>query len=382
MKAHLKVSLPVIIFSIVALFAAFIARWYFHNFEKTSYERSTGYSQEARRNPFLAAQRFLRLRGIQLETRNNYKLFEEELGQYDTVIINSSRVGMSSRIKEIMIEWVKQGGNLVLLATEAFDYELESSRDIFLDELGLRYYPDNYVPESDDEALSEFTFSEFDESTQVHFNSSGYIEDTSGEASFVAGTEYADQLIQYQLESGLITITVDFSIWHNNRIDQFDHAMFLVQLIGNSDKTWLLYSRVQPSLLSLAFKHATTVSISVLAILLSIFLSSLWRKGAKTEDDKPINREIMQHVHAAAEFDYRLDKGQQLIQSLMDIIHQQMTRVSYGYARLTPAKQLDKIAQHTGIERDRISSLFEIENQNHESFLEKIILIQQIRKHL
>jgi len=362
------------------------ATWFFSNFYKEPFTRYHGFSEEARRNPFLAAQRFLETQNVEFEKRENYKLFDESIGKSDTIIINSSRVGMSAARLEKMKQWVKDGGSLVLLATEGFDYDFESSKDVFLDSLGLRYYKGDYdsYSYSDDssEDFVEFRFSESEDNTKVEFRNYGYIEDTSGDASFIAGNQYADQFIQYTLGEGLVSISTDFSIWNNYRIDDHDHAMFLRQIIGSSEKTWLLYNRIQPSLLSMAMSHAPMVVISVTIFLIVMFWSGLWRIGAKRADEEAINREIMQHLSASAEFSFRLDQGEKLIESLMESVHHRMAQLNHGYGRLTPPHKIEKIAIHTGIKKENLSVLLNNENESAEAFLEKVILIQQIRTHL
>ena len=381
-----KPSAAAIITYIALIVIGLGVRWYFSHFDKQYYSRDYGYSEEARRNPFLAAQLYLKANDVEFESRSNYKLFDDaelsNIGQFDSVLMHSSRVGMSSATRENMKSWVNKGGHLILLATEVYDYEFESSRDVFLDELGVRYYESDYIDGTDEERIADLTFNGYDQSTKVYFYTSNYIEDTSGTAAFIAGTEYADQLIQYDYGEGLITVIVDFGVWKNGRIDQHDHAMFLTQLIGTGSKAWLLYNRIQPTLLSMAVQNTPLIVISAVILLLVIFFSNLWRVGPKKRDESRVNREIMQHIEAAAQFNYRHDKGELLLKEMMQTIHQRLTQLSYGYSRLTPAKQLEKISHVTGMELNTLKPLLEEHNESHEQFIKKAKLVQQIRKHL
>ncbi|MCW8878684.1 MAG: DUF4350 domain-containing protein [Kangiellaceae bacterium] len=379
-------SVAAIITYITLIVIGLGVRWYFNNFDKQYYSKDYGYSEEARRNPFLAAQLYLKANDIEFEAHSNYKLFDDvnrsAIGQYDSIFIHSSRVGMSSTTRENMKNWARKGGHLVLLATEVYDYEFESSRDVFLDELGVRFYESDYVDASEEEKTAELTFNGYEQSSKVYFDTSAYIEDTSGDAAFIAGTEYADQLLQYDYGEGLITVVVDFDIWKNNRIDHHDHAMFLSQLIGRGTKAWLLYNRVQPTLFSMAVQNAPLIVISAVALLLVIFFSNLWRVGPKKADDLRVNREIMQHIEAAAQFNYRRDKGELLVNEMMQTIHHRFSQLNYGYSRLTPIKQLEKISHVTGIEINSLKPLLDEQNESHEQFINKAKLVQQIRKHL
>ena len=381
--------------------------WFVKTFDKVAFERHLGYSQEARRNPYLAAELFLKQRNTPLETRQDFNIFDDAVGQFDTVLISGSRIGMATSHRQKMRRWVEQGGHLVVLATEFYEYDFNASRDKFLDELGLRYYPnseeDYGYDEDEEEDLARLTFAGFDEESKVRFYPDGYLDDTSGEATFTAGTADNDQLVQYTLGEGLLTVLVDFSIWNNYRIDQLDHAMLLSQLIGNSPRAWLVYNRLQPSLFSLMVQHLPLVLTS--AGLLSIFLlfGALWRKGPARDDTPPVQREIMQHIAAAGEFAFRADSGQQLLLSLRQSIDQRLRQLVPGFQRLPADKQRLKLSQITGIAVERLSLLpqsdmSQSESQsnlnrldetsldprvvNQDTFVATVQLIQDIRKHL
>ena len=380
--SKLGISKTTVIFAVVTLIAGLVARWYFSNFDKEAFTVDRGYSVEARRNPFLAAEKFLTAKKVNFETRKNFSLFDEPVGQFDTILINSSRVGMSSARRKKMHEWVKGGGHLLLLATEPFDYDFNGSRDKFLDDLGLRYYKGDYAFDSEESELAKLDFEGYEVTTKINFRTSSYIEDASGEAYFAAGTDYGEQIIQYALDEGLVTVIMDFSIWNNFQIDQHDHAMFLVQLIGNSPKVWLLYNRVQPSLIMLAWDTVPMLIISSVVLLLLLLFSHLWRQGVPRKDTSAVHREIMQHIGAAGEFNYRSDKGRELSANLLDLINHQMSQLCHGYLRLSEADQLERLLHFTGIPKKQLALLFEHEHESYDVFLSKVKLVQQIRKHL
>ena len=383
-KFAIQVSTVTWIILGIAVLITLFSHWYFTNFDKIYYERDTGYSVEAKRNQFLAAQQFLQQFDINFEIRNDFGVFDEPIGQFDTIFVNTSRVGMAAKRREAMTDWVKQGGHLVLLATEFYEYDFESSRDKFLDSLGLRFYStdDDYTSYDDNESMTSFDFEGYDKETKVLFYDRGYIEDTSGEASFVAGPDHADQFVQYRLEEGLVSVLIDFSIWGNYRIDSHDHAMFLTQLIGGSEKAWLVYNRNQPSLVSLMFQHMPLIFLACAVILLAIILGQLWRVGSPIADSAHSQREIMQHIAAAGEFAYRADKGQSLLDSLNEGIHSRMAQLVHGYSRLSPAKQIEKLSAVSGIEKDRLLILWREPIDSQDAFLTRVQLVQEIRKHL
>lgn len=238
MNFHISKSTWAVVITIILVGSGYI--WFISNFNKVYYERNVGYSTEARKNQFLAAEMFLKKLNIDIESRHDFSIFDEKakFGKYDTAFINGSRIGMSQMRREKMHDWIKNGGHVVLLTTEFYDYDFNSSRDKFLDSLGLRYYDtsDDFTDYTEEESHTKLKFDDYSDETIIHFYDNGYIEDTSGNATFIGGTEHADQFIQYQIGDGLVSVLVDFSIFKNTRIDNHDHAIFLKQLIGQSEK--------------------------------------------------------------------------------------------------------------------------------------------------
>lgn len=369
---------------IAAVLYFFCSLWFFQTYTKVYYERSLGQSYEASVNPFLAAELLLKEREFEFEKYDNYTLFDQKPGDYDTVFIQSSRVGMTQSTTSKMRVWVEGGGHLVLLATEYYEYDREGSRDVFLDELGLRFYEDDeYYDE--DERLTNFKFDDYDEETHVDFGqwySNGYLIDDNGEAVFIGGNEHSDSMIQYELGEGLITVLTDFDQWTNYRIAQHDHAMFLLQLTGNSDKVWFVYQKNMPGLMSIIIDNALELSLSISIILFLIMFGNIWRKGAIRSDELPIQREIMQHIRAAGEFNYRLDDGYTLYDEMMQDISRLMEKKVYGFAKLSDADKIKKIHQYTQIKIEALKKLFNQEIENHNDFVSKVDLFQKIRKQI
>ncbi len=362
---------------------------FFTYFDKVTTEKNIGLSKEAKKNQFFAAKKFLKEYDINFQLLTDFSIFESidseatKLGEYDTVFIATSRVGMSEKLRNNMQSWINAGGHLVVVATEPFDLKLGESRDKFLDDLGFRYFLNQeYMDVSKEEELMHLTFENYEAETELHFDSSGYFEDNSGKARFIASNAHSNLLIQYDYGAGLVTVLADFSIWDNYYIAQHDHAIFMLQLIGVNKQAWLIYNRNQPSLLDLILNSMPMVVISTLVLLLILLGQKLWRKGRLKNDEQAWQREIMSHIYAAGEMSYSLDEGLILIEQQREIIIKRMAHLIHGYQRLTPEKQLLKLAQHSGIDKEKIKELWLPDNESQESFFRKIKLAQKIRKTL
>ena len=358
--------------------------WFYTHFDKVIKEVDRGAIQEARANPFYAAEKFLETVGKKAESQKNYSILDEDLQPYDTLIIESTRVGLTESKRQRINDWISSGGHLIVLATEFYDYDLGTSRDVFLDELGVRLY-ENYDygwGEQTDDRLTKVTFNDTQEITTISFSYENYLQDDSGEATFIGGNEYSDLFVQYTLDEGMITVVTDMDIWKNYYIDDYDHAMFLYQLIGSGERVNFLYNTKQPSLWSSMISLIPMVIISFILIIIAVLFSAGWRKGSPRSDDKFEQREIMQHIEAAGEFSYRSDDGKALLKSLKESLDNKLRYSIHRYSGLNEVDKRLKISQMTAISEKNLAIVWQDDELNHDSFVSKVLMIQEIKRRL
>lgn len=404
--------------------------WFYTHFEIVITEEDIGAIKEARVNPFYAAEKFLEKSGKKASSHKSYALVdtynissvassdldtktkenesllnlhetkkegkndtenineievsENKLEAYDTLIIESNRVGLSESKRVIIKEWLSAGGHLVVLATELYDDELSSSRDVLLDELGLRLYnnPDVTWEEDESDELTKVSFEDTKAITEIHFNNHYYIQDSNDEATLIGGNESTDFFAQYKVDEGMITVITDMNIWKNDLIAKHDHAMFLYQLVGGADQVWFLYNTVQPSLISIMIELIPLVVISFLIIIIFILFSASWRKGTPKDDDERIQREFMLHIEAAGEFSYRNDDGFLLLKGLMDALELKLRKSIHQYKKLSIVNKILKLSQLTGMNKEELEILWHENEMTQDHFIQKVVLIQEIRKRI
>jgi len=366
----------------VALIIGIYSYWFYTHFDKVIEEVDVGTSKEARKNPFFAAQKFLEKTGRVASSQKNFSVLDGELKTQDTLIIESTRVGLTETKRERIKTWLSSGGHLILLATELYDDDLGTSRDVFLDELGVRLYqnPQEAWEYQKEERLTSITFEGTEAITSVDFNQNYYLQDASGNATFIGGNDYSDLFAQYELGEGMITVVVDMNIWKNFAIDELDHAMFLYQLVGTAENIWFLYNTVQPSLWSIMRELIPMVLISFFVIIGVMLFSASWRKGAPKRDDQRIQREIMQHIEAAGEFDYRNDSGRTLLSNLMESMESRLRKSIHQYTKLDDTTKVIKLSHLVGLNKEQLSLLWEQPEYNEDDFLKRVILIQKIKR--
>jgi len=401
--------------------------WFYTHFEKVFNEKDIGPIKEARVNPIYAAEKFLEKVGKKSSSHKNYSIIDTyqidqiedvnsssqasqneqdeknknlisdnsheenfKLEAYDTLIIESNRVGLSENKRIKIKDWLSSGGHLILLATEIYDDELASSRDVLIDDLGLRLYENSYNTwqEDEEEEFTKVSFEGTDDVTEIHFNNHFYIQDSDGKAAFIGGNESTDFFAQYDYDEGMVTVVTDMNIWKNGLIAKHDHAMFLYQLVGGADQVWFLYNTIQPSLMSIMLDLIPLVVISFIFIILIILFSASWRKGAPRLDDERVQRKFMLHIEAAGEFSYRNDNGFMLLKALMESLDSKLRRTIHLYKKMPVAKKIEKLSQLTHIKKERLqilwqdSDLIDVSELTQDGFIQKVLLIKEIKKRL
>ncbi|WP_232347410.1 DUF4350 domain-containing protein, partial [Pseudomonas aeruginosa] len=96
-----------------------------------------GPSPEARRNPYLAAELFLRKQGVTVSRADGLEVLKELPPSGHTLLLLGSRSGMTPGQARRLLQWSEQGGHLVLIAERLWDEDEKKSGDLLLDSLVL-----------------------------------------------------------------------------------------------------------------------------------------------------------------------------------------------------------------------------------------------------
>ena len=108
---------------------------------------NTGFTAQARNNPFLAAQMFInRMAGLEdddiklLETYRTLGILNDLPSTEDTLIITTKRHTLTTQQVENLQAWIKQGGHLVVKASKYINSQSNKSGDKLLDDAGITLY--------------------------------------------------------------------------------------------------------------------------------------------------------------------------------------------------------------------------------------------------
>src|SRR5690606_3936192 len=276
-----KILLGLLCVGLLAVLSWFVAR----SLEYYEEPVNLGWSEAARRNPFLAAEQLLERQTIPVQSSDSLAV----LGQLPTdatLIIGNANHVLSRQRAADLIAWMEEGGHVIVGAQVQEDADvllshfqvsmeqLEEAIELADDEQNLRELLEQAnaaaraaaQPVDGDIAeairrqegwaeagnLIVLAFEGIDYNFQVDFRPLGSLshpylylpegEEYAGYYPFYwTGNEQAIAFMQMEVGAGLLTIMADVGIWQSARLAHFDHAYLLQLLTEEAGKVVFLY---------------------------------------------------------------------------------------------------------------------------------------------
>lgn len=351
-----------------------------------------GPAPEVRANPYLAAEAYLRGRGLKVTTAKGLEVLDQLPGDGQTLILLGSRENLTPAQTSRLLDWASRGGHLVVTAERLWDDEDGKSGDLLLDRLGVQQFltedldkdkdaeaadgkkADSAQPEdneSDEPAPAPAPADEAEEEDSYPQLTKLYLENEQAPAYIDFDTDYhlfdsknlayawansgdATHLLQLQQDKGLITVLTDNWIWQNGQLDRYDNAWLLWYLTQDSAVT-LVYRADGASLMTLLaryFPQALVAGLLLLAL-------ALWRRGLRQGPLQPSpthgRRQLEEHLRASADFTLRQRGQLALLQSLQRDILRRARQRQPGFERLPVADQWQTLGRMTRLPVSAIS---------------------------
>jgi hypothetical protein len=338
-----------------------------------------GAAPEARANPYLAAEHFLRKQGLQVKRADGLDILKDLPSAGQTLLLLGERTRMTPKQAERLLAWASNGGHLLFVAERLWDEDDGKSGDLLLDSLGIQ----QYESEALDEDLSAATDAEasadakqhaesmpneappaaadegnaYPELTQLYlqneeapayfsFDTDFHLFDAENRAHAWANSAAATHLLQLYHGDGLISVVSDSWIWQNQGINKYDNAWLLWYMTQDSQVT-LLYRADRDNLLSLLLKHFPQALIA-LALLLVFGLWHLgMRQGPLLLPASRNRRQLQEHLRGSADFLLRHNGQHSLLQGLQQDIQRRARHRHPGFERLAVAEQWQILSRLT-----------------------------------
>ena len=400
-------------------------------------EINNGFDEVARKNPYLAAEMFLRQSRPQASEPN--KVIQSDSGLTlldalpstdDNIIMTGGRYSMSERRTNNLIKWMEDGGHLIVVGKKLYKEEIKSSGDLLLDHFNISVHPadlsvdeesENETQESEDDEQTESKTPEEEEELpqtigeilaqtsnknamtctehpilssipmwENHPDLNVYIQSPNilshpdyDKLVFWASDGYGPQIMQLNVGLGDLTVLTDMSLWRNRQLACFDNAYLLEILTVHGQKTWLLYHQSMPGIMAILWDKNRTLVISAILILLFWLYSQTLRFGPLKTTNNLMRRNFMEHIEAAARYSWHSGQSEHMISALRIQILQSVSVRHGDFNEQTTKQQINLIGRLTDNDvTDIQAALFDSLPTKPEKIITLVQRLQQLRKQL
>lgn len=346
-----------------------------------------GPAPEVRANPYLGAERFLRGRGVSVDSRRGLSGLEQLPSAGHTLILLGSRASLTPGQSRELLDWAARGGSLIVTAERLWDDARGSSGDPLLDPLGIRQYlakdldktpqapadtPDKAAPPAPDggdtasaatppgaeadayPTLTKLYLDNEQAPAYIGFDPAYHLFDAKNRAYAWANSHDATHLLQMQHGAGLVTVLTDTWIWRNNKLAEYDNAWLLWYLTQDSAVT-LVYRADSESLFDLLLRNYPQALLAGALLLALLLWRAGLRQGPLQPAPAPARRRLVEHLRASADFLLRQRGHAALLQGLQRDILRRARQRQPGFERLPIAEQWQQLGRMTRLPVGAIS---------------------------
>ncbi|MBS4085446.1 DUF4350 domain-containing protein [Pseudomonas rustica] len=350
-----------------------------------------GLSPEAQANPYLAAEMFLRERGLKVSHAESLSVLPDIDPRRHTLLLFNDRSRMTPRQVEQVLNWTRAGGRLVFVAESLWDEQTKQSNDLLLDRVQLHQSlskdlkdPPKDLEQDPFPKLTKLYVEDEDAPAYAGFDTDFHLDDPKNLAQAWANSGKATHMMQLPYSLGSITVVTDAELWKSQTIAQYDNAWLLWYLSADTDVT-LIYNSEHDGLLTLLWRYFPQAIVA----LLSLIGLWLWHVGVRhgpLQAPAPSGRrQLQEHLRASADFLLRHNGQQALLQALQQDVLRRARRRHPGFDRLNVAEQWLALSRLTRQPTRAISqALSPVPNQRLSSaeFCRQVAHLQTLRNTL
>lgn len=200
-----------------------------------------------------------------------------------------------------LLAWVESGGHLLVTPGTVLE---DGHVHPLLEQFGVAIVGSK---STEDEEMSTLFLPDESASMQIKFDNNKWFDVESEQAHWAAPDEDYPQVLIFLWGEGRVIFLSDNDFFSNDRIGEHDHALLLACLVGDNNPVWLLYSSQMPSLLSLLWRYAPYLLITLALLVLLMIWRLSQRSGPLILPTSRQRRDLLEHLQAAAEFAWRHD---------------------------------------------------------------------------
>lgn len=350
-------------------------------FEVVPVETSSGWSDAAKRNNYLAAGRLLEKQGVKVSFQPDFSGAPSGQG----VLFLASYAGALPPAEIApLLAWVRRGNRLVLPA-QYLGKGKKRSRDPLLSELGVVLH--DYVEEDHEERLSNdkrLLLSPEAGWLNTGFQSRLVLEDSLDEATELLYDGSGIHVLRYELGDGEVVVLSETALFGNRQLNFKDNSalwLYLFNDLPGSSQVWLVYEGDFPGIMEILWRQARLPIISLGVLLLALLGYGNRRFGPLLPSPDQPRRRLAEHLQAAGRFLWYAGQQARLYAAVRHSLRLHLFR-HHPHWRLLPDNRLiEELHRHTGLEPGPLHQALNTPPTNDLArFLQDMRLIDQLRK--
>lgn len=400
---------------ILALLAA-LGYWIAQHVEKREIKIPIGLHGEAKRNPLLAAQRYLTHLGLAVERLEDGRRMQTAPAENDALIITSDRQTLGQARTQALLQWVKRGGRLIVTVPPLpikFKGETRAPsppRDPLLTALGLGLARASDAANDKVESGQENVEGDAAKDTEANDDDVGtcparenYTEVSLPSANAVlragfnqyevlTGAKNTDTvarhaggvaLVSRALGRGRVIVLTDIGIFQFRAIGELDHALLLWYLVKGAGKVWVVTDNDMPPIALWLWRHAKESVTAVFLFLILWTWSRSVRFGPLVREPAPTRRRILEHIEAAGRFLWLYQKQERLLKSVRAALTATAARRHPAWVGMSEEEKIGHLASLSGWDADALRHLLHAAiTHRRQDFFHVIRQLETIRKKL
>jgi len=316
-----------------------------------------GFQGEALTNDFLAAQRLLQRTGHPAVCLGGLPARLPDPG--DVLILPRRSRAMAPPDAARVAAWVGAGG---LLLAEGAEPEV---RDSLFAHFGASLAP---APP----AAGPLSLTLDGTSLRLDLRGGGRI--------LAPGAEGA--IVPCGLGRGRALLCTDLGCLANDRIQDLDHADFLCAVAAErpGGKVWIVTRVASATAWGWLREHAWPALIALAALGLGALWAAAPRFGPVAHAQDPARRSFLEHLDACGRFQWRAAQGRPLLDACRGAFLRRLGQIHPGWSGLEPDQLCQRLAQRSGLPRDRIERALYHTGLHAAGFLEAVQTLQLLGK--
>lgn len=362
--------------------------WFQRTFEYRTQEQEVGFEGEARRNVYLAAERFLQKYNMTVKSIPTVLDMKRMPSPDDVLFIPTARYDLSPEKIQELLSWVEQGGHLIARARR-MGSTIAGPKDELFNALGVQTYvkSGNKPVVSDKSGVIDVHVNPGVEDKKVEFNMNRWMKDTGKhELSWSVTGANGSQLLEYSIGKGYVTLLSDIRFLTNSHIADNDHAAFvytLVHLDNRNRNIWIVRNGNMPSLLRI-MSEKLTASLVASGVFILFWLWNITRRfGPVRSGEVTVRRSLREHITATGLFHWRNRNRSALFMGAKTALLEQISQARPLWTRLAQADLAGKLAKISNISPAKVLLVLQTDKADKEAdFTQYIEIISMIRKRL